>query len=439
MNLSPEEVRERLTRDLGARHEPSLDVGLVAARAARIQRRRVGMATAGTSMMLVLAVVLGSSLLDGPKPARNAAPAAGEAETDLSVDTKNFPPKKLVAAGRIAVSATATRGPAHDADDGGKTWRHEWTLYNPNTQTYDETPWSWLDVAPGMHVAAVLEGDLPTKRVGILDMATRDVRWIEVQRPVASVAWSPDATTLLATAYDKSPDYFIEPFPAQPSDTGRSRTGFVLIDVATGTSQFHELGPLPPPPAGQPVPSPEGEPAMPTAPPANNDPEPVKDEPMNVDLRQDLGWSVDGSMIWGPTSFSRPDRVFYDLDGKPIPADAKIDRSSHIHHSIGTQSAISPNGKLAIKTQYQSNGVSAGVVERETGKPVGVHEMGFGLLAWADDEHLISLGWCSPPCQGMRAPVNALFLVSVDGKRAVQLTAETGQDDGGVGWLLTRR
>ncbi|WP_345392121.1 hypothetical protein [Nonomuraea salmonea] len=45
------------------------------------------------------------------------------------------------------------------------------------------------------------------KRVGVLDMNTRQMlAWYELEHDVAAVAWSPDGTRILATAYSEYPD-----------------------------------------------------------------------------------------------------------------------------------------------------------------------------------------------------------------------------------------
>lgn len=60
---------------------------------------------------------------------------------------------------------------------------------------------------PRLETAAVLERDLPVRRIGLLDLVSGEVkRWIPVDRPVAGVEFSPDGTKLVATTYSQSPD-----------------------------------------------------------------------------------------------------------------------------------------------------------------------------------------------------------------------------------------
>ncbi|MCP6313380.1 hypothetical protein NL444_28315, partial [Klebsiella pneumoniae] len=70
-----------------------------------------------------------------------------------------------------------------------------YTVLDQKTGKYKalDTKWAWVDVAPGMRTAAVLEGELPARRIGMLDLMTGKVeRWIRTDRPVAGVEWSPD-------------------------------------------------------------------------------------------------------------------------------------------------------------------------------------------------------------------------------------------------------
>lgn len=123
----------------------------------------------------------------------------------MLADTGNSPPKKMIAAGRLAVSAywTAT----WTTTGGRRVLDRTWYLLDQVTSRYEKTEWAWAEVARGLRWAAVLEKTLPVRRIGIFDMETRQVRgWIAVNRPVGGVSWSPDGTRLIATAYDDNPD-----------------------------------------------------------------------------------------------------------------------------------------------------------------------------------------------------------------------------------------
>ncbi|NUO98723.1 MAG: hypothetical protein HOW59_12410, partial [Nonomuraea sp.] len=133
-------------------------------------------------------------------------PRPSPAPTDVRTDTENVPPAKFIAAGRMAVSAYYVTA-REKAEDGYQRVRRTWSLYDPRTGGYEQTTYAWVDVAPGLQVAAVLEGDLLSRRLGVLDMNTRRIlAWYDLEHPVASAAWSPDGTKIVATAYSDYPD-----------------------------------------------------------------------------------------------------------------------------------------------------------------------------------------------------------------------------------------
>ncbi|MFD0469207.1 hypothetical protein ACFQ0B_13495 [Nonomuraea thailandensis] len=217
-------------------------------------------------------------------------PRPSPAPADVRTDTEHSPPAKLVAAGRMAVSAYHVRT-LEPVSGEQKRVRRTWSLYDPRTGGYERTPWAWVDVAPGLQAAAVIEGDLLGRRVGVMDLNTRQMLgWYELEHSVGSVAWSPDGTRILATAYSGYPDLMQgEGDELGPVRTASPRTGYYIIDVPAGEAVYHELGPLP-----------NGL---------------TRDaEHTNGNGRQDFGWSLDGRLIWGPTT-GTPDRVFYTPDG----------------------------------------------------------------------------------------------------------------------------
>ncbi|TYB59199.1 hypothetical protein FXF51_35095 [Nonomuraea sp. PA05] len=326
------------------------------------------------------------------------------APTDVRTDTEHSPPAKLIAAGRMAVSAYyRTR---REPIEGGLTRvRYSWSLYDPRTDSYEQTPYAWLDVAPGLQVAAVVEGDLLGKRVGVLDMNTRQVlRWYDLEHSVGSVAWSPDGTRIVATAYSSYPNIMQgEGDQMGPVMTASPRTGYYVIDTRTGEAAYHELAPL-----------------------GDSRPGDEAGKPSNTNGRQDLGWSMDGALLWGPTTgLNRP---FYTLDGRP--ADAPAGQRYHRYGS--SLSAISPNGRLALG----DDGLPTKITEVATGRVAGRQRV-LQLHAWADDENVIALG-CAGKCENEFN--SGLVLVSVDGSKMTQLAAD--RDSNGEGawhWVLTLR
>ncbi|MBE1588546.1 hypothetical protein ACFPOI_54125 [Nonomuraea angiospora] len=329
-------------------------------------------------------------------------PRPSPAPTDVRTDTEHSPPVKLIAAGRMAVSAYYTTRREEVSDNEQRVVR-TWSLYDPRTDGYEQTSWAWVDVAPGLQVAAVLEGELISKRLGILDLNTRQIlKWIDLEHPVGSVAWSPDGTRVLATAYSSYPDVAQgKGDDAAPVPGSSPRTGYYIVDVEAGTADYREL-----PPMGHGM---------------RND-----DKPSNINSRQDLGWSLDGTMLWAPTD-TRPDRVFYTLDGRQAEW-PKGDR----YVGYSRISATSPNGRLVLGP----NGLPTKITDAGTGQVVGQQRV-LQLHAWADDDNVIALG-CAGSCESEFK--NGLVLVSVDGQRTTQLGANSRSDrDGSWRWVLTPR
>ncbi|MEV1167241.1 hypothetical protein [Nonomuraea sp. NPDC049784] len=319
-------------------------------------------------------------------------PRPSPAPTDVRADTEHSPPAKLIAAGRMAVSAYYTTR-REQVSDNEQRIRYTWSLYDPRNDGYEETAWAWVDAAPGLQVAAVLEGEGISKRLGILDMNTRQIlKWIDLEHPVGSVSWSPDGTKVLATAYSSYPD-ILKGKGDQAAPPGNSpRTGYYIVDVEAGTADYHELPPM-------------------------SDGMLTNEKIFNGNGRQDLGWSLDGTMLWAPTS-TMPDRLFYSLDGEQREAPK---RDQYVDYT--GISATSPNGRLVLGRDVPAD-------------PVGGQKV-LQLHAWADDDNVIALG-CAGSCENEFD--NGMVLVSVDGKRMTQLTANRDTNkDGAWRWVLTPR
>ncbi|MGW5262486.1 hypothetical protein ACWEQG_16035 [Microbispora sp. NPDC004025] len=321
------------------------------------------------------------------QPYRASSPAR-----DVLADTGDSPPKKMIAAGRVAVSAYFTRRWRTDAE--GRVSDRTWYLLDPVTSRYEKTEWAYVDVAPGLRWAAVLEKDLPAGRIGIFDMETRQVRaWVSVDHPVGGVSWSPDGTRLVATAYDDHPDldrdstHYGRRCPARVAATpedprqsrfqtvSTSRTGFYVVDVATATAgDFHAVDPC---------------------------------WTDNSNVRRDFAWSGDGTLI-RERSLSGWHDAFLNLEGRPRDApDGYVPSES--------KAGVSPDGTLLAGR----DGMPTKVTELSTGKIVGRQQV-LQLLAWADDRRLVALG-CAGRCGNEFD--NGLVLVDVNGGNVVPLTA----------------
>jgi hypothetical protein len=292
-------------------------------------------------------------------------PVTRPVDISLHTDPADAPPTRLVAAGKTAMSAYRTLRVS------GKKVGYTWYLYDPASDGYRKVPWAWLAVAPGLRQAAVLDGPLPTTRVGILDLRTQRVtRWINLRAAAGGLAWSPDGRRLLVTTYATDPEANYRP------GTG-ARTGFILVDPQSGDAHFHSL---------------------------------LFDR-ANQNGRQDLGWSRDGTLIWAPTmNFRPPTRLFYDLDGVPRPAPA--------HEADQLEKAgISPNGRLVAT----HSGPGLSVNDLTTGRPVSNLPV-MQIVAWADDAHVVVLTCDLKKCGGPRTLGYRFVLMSIDGKTATPLT-----------------
>ncbi len=360
--------------------EASVPAGLAdRALRGRARRRslRVGLA-AGSAALLAGAAAVVVTQTGGPqvRPATpiQSRPVAMSSDTSLRTDLGSSFPRHLVAAGHTAIAAYFT---GHKGTDGGaRTYERTWYLYDPASGVYEKSPWAYLDVQPGMHQAAVLESALAS-RVGILDMRTRKVvRWIPAANKVGGVSWSPDGRRLLLTTYRSDPDVYAAP-GASP------RTGFYMVDGATGHGTFHAL-------------------------PADNS-DPMRGNPA---VRQDFGWSRSGTLIWAPTA-TAPTKVFYDLNGRPAATPGH-------EADDGEDAGLSPNGTLFPRFG-PIPGPSVTVRNVSTGKTVAVLPIE-SAEAWADDSHLFAIGCAVKKCTGKGEFRNRLMLISLGGKT----TALTG-------------
>jgi hypothetical protein len=350
-------------------------------------------AAAVVGVLLATAIVVPALREDG-KSDRTAAATP----LDVHADVTNSPPKKLIAAGGVAVSAVYTLKDERRSD-GWTVRRREWSVYDPKTGSYEPTDCSWVDVAPGLQKAAVIGGDLPSTQVGIEDLRSGTIRWTTLDHPVAGVAWSPDGSRLVATAYASDPDRFKQTSANSFVPAPRSRTGYVVVDAAGTASPFVAL------------------PALPDS---------ATSGPYNPNPRQDLQWSADGRLLVDPAITGR---IYHEVDGRA--ADGPPD-STYIAQTMFPMA--SPDGRLVIS---QQSGLPTAVSDR-AGKVVG-RQPALQLLAWADDSHLVALGGCANPCVGKAEFRGELVLTNVDGTSVRPLSTRRSGNDDDWFWTLTRR
>lgn len=361
----------------------------------RRRRRATAVTVAAAAFALLAGGVVVPELAERDQPGHSGP---GRMMTgDVSAYPGESPPRHLIAAGDVAVSAYQADRKTHN-QDGMKRTTYTWHLYSPRTQRYEKTNWGWLDVAPGMKQAAVLEKTLPASRVGILDLDTGKVtKWIPLKHGAGGVKWSPDGERLVVTTYSGYPDVEAKDFPRK-RPTSQPRTGYYLVDVDSGRKEYR---------------------------------------PMGVDMgdgyvgigRMDVRWSRDGRLLLVPSPPGGAVETWYDLEGrlsKKAPA--------YEEGVSGPFAGLSPDGR------YYTVGDGWTATVKETGTHRTVGEANGGMtLAWADGDRLVR--WeCPPTGYCTRDMGERLVLTDPTGRIKTPLTgyrySDTPQD-----WdpLITRR
>ncbi|MEV5980379.1 WD40 repeat domain-containing protein [Streptomyces sp. NPDC052114] len=377
--------------------------GDFAGRILAARRRRRSRTVAGASLAAVTAAVVAVAVpvLGQDSAGRETRPAGESRSGDVVGHPGQTPPRELIAAGNTALAAYSTSKRV-EQPDGDLVITRTYRLLDQRTGTYRKAGrWAFLDVAPGMRTAAVLERGLPTDRIGLLDLRTGKVeRWVPVDRGVAGVEFSPDGRKLVATTYADDPDRLDkdrpinngdreEPGPAEPS-----RTGFYVVDVASGDARWNEVR--------------------------------TKTDEFGlgtINTRQDFAFSHDGSLVYSGLMFA-PHVQYYDLDGRKrsIPAKEK-------HLSWIVEAGLSPSGRLAAGDFAGGRKTTATeVLDPLTGKRVAKLP-GQQLLAWADDRRLIA--WDIAP--GTSEYRQRLVLITIGSKKTVPLSGYRTPKDGSSG------
>ncbi|MEV8022629.1 WD40 repeat domain-containing protein [Streptomyces sp. NPDC086554] len=388
MNVE-EVVRESLREQAGDGVRPP--DGL-ADRVLTLRRRRRTRTVAGLAVATAAAVAAAVAVPALDSGGEDVRPASDAQTGDVVAHPDQSPPRDLIAAGNTALAAfytvETTKQPGGD-----KLTTRTYGLLDQKTGTYKKASkkWAWIDVAPGMRTAAVLEGELPARRIGILDLITGKVeRWIPVNHPVAGVGWSPDGGKLVATAYSKNPDRLIDlpdDHPKNPPQRHGSRTGFFVVDASSG-----EVGPfreLPQKAAG-------------------------KFGFFEGNSREDLRWSHDGKLLYvqladGPDG---ENRAWYTPEGQKTKAPAAE------RYAGWPEAGLSPDGKLLAS---DGNDKGSPILDPRTGKKITTVP-GQQQLAWADNKRLIAWGCDPKKCDGKGEFRNQLLLVTIGSEKVVPLS-----------------
>ncbi|MEU5578121.1 WD40 repeat domain-containing protein [Streptomyces huasconensis] len=356
------------------------------------RRRRRTRTIAGTSLAAVTAVVVAVAVpvLAEDTGRQETRPASELRSGDVVAHPGQTPPRDLIAAGDKALAAFSTSVPVKQPD-GDEIVTRTYRLLDQKTGTYrKDARWSWVAVAPGMRTAAVLEQKLPVRRIGLLNLLTGKVeRWIPVDHKVGGVAFSPDGRKLVATTYEKSPDLMDMDRPIHdgkrelPGPAEPSRTGFYVIDVASGESGWSKVE---------------------TAPGGG--------WPGEINTREDFAFSQDGTLVYSNLTMA-PGRRYYDFEGHK-----KSTPPKERHLGWFNDGGLSPDGKLAAG-EFAGDGktTASEIIDPLTGKRVA-KVPGQQLLAWADSKRLIA--WDIAP--GTSEYRNRLVLVTIGSEKTVPLS-----------------
>ncbi|MET7734390.1 WD40 repeat domain-containing protein [Streptomyces sp. NPDC005402] len=329
--------------------------------AVRRRRRNRRITAAAVTAVAVVAVGVGVPLLDsGKKDVRPSGGGPVVVEQKTRAHPDQSPPREEISVGGTTLAAyflpETVKKTAETA-----VYQRAYHLLDPRTGKYAEAAdWSWVAVAPGAKTAAVLEQDLPSARIGLLDLTTGEVeRWIQVDHGVGGLAFSRDGRRLVATTYTKNPDLRIktEGDAEWSPEWTSSRTGFYVLDVASGKGAWNEVK-------------------------LAADDGGLGGSALNS--RQDFALTDDGRHVWSGNPTANVGKEFWDLDGDKVPTPA-ADKYLEWYVDAGK----SPDGRFfAGEFAGKKWKTSSWVLDATTGAPTEVR--GQQLLAWVGNKQLIA-------------------------------------------------
>ncbi len=370
--------------------------------AVRRRRRTRRLAAVAAAVAAVVAVSVAVPLLDGGKD--DVRPAGVLEQDGINAHPDQSPPRDMIAAGESVLAAYYTTRAVPRTKNQGSSVRTYWLL-DQKTGTYKkDTRWSYVAVAPGLRTAAVLERNLPVRRIGLLDLTTGEVeRWLPFQQGIGALAFSGDGKRLVATTYSADPDPLAK---SKNGDTGEdlwigepygsNRTGFLLVDVAGGGGIWHKVS-----------------------------------HGREVMGRADFAFTRDGTRLFARVVGGRDGmEKFYDLAGDEVAAPAN---EKSLRWDVPAR--LSPNGRLAALGLSKEVGGSPGrsyssILDPRTGQEI-TKVRGAELLAWADDKRLISWERVTSLEETYRG---RLVLVTIGGDKVVPLSGVRDESIEDPGW-----
>ncbi|WP_433918406.1 WD40 repeat domain-containing protein [Streptomyces canus] len=369
--------------------------------AVRRRRRTHRIAAAAVVTVAVVAVGVGVPLLDSGK--HDVRPSGGGGivvEKKTKAHPDQSPPREEISVGGTTLAGYFIPDTVKKTAETA-VYQRTYHLLNPKTGKYAKTvDWSWVAVAPGAKTAAVLEQDLPTSRIGLLDLTTGKVqRWIPVEHGVGGLAFSRDGRKLVATTYTKNPDQLIKTQGSDDWDQERtsSRTGFYVLDVASGKGAWSEVRL-----AGD-----DGEFGG-----------------AFLNSRQDFALTDDGLHVWAGNPMGDIGKEFWDLKGNKVPAPAN---DKHLEWFV--DAGKSPDGRLvAGDFAGKKWKTSSWIVDAVTGGTTEVR--GQQLLAWVGNKQLIAWDIGKNDQSEFH---QRLVLVTIGGDKEVPLSGFREGNDGDAG------
>ncbi|WP_405874126.1 WD40 repeat domain-containing protein [Streptomyces sp. NBC_00005] len=327
--------------------------------AVRRRRRTRRIAAVAAATAAVVAVAVAVPMLDSGK--KDVRPSGVVDRKEVNAHPDQSPPRDLISAGGTTLAAYYVQQTDKETKDTAVS-RRTYYLLNPKTGKYEKTTkWSWVAVAPGSATAAVLERDLPASRIGLLDLASGEVkRWIKLDHGVGGLAFSRDGRKLVATTYRDNPDALSKTQGSKDwsPDMESSRSGFYVLDVVSGKGPWTEVK--------------------------------IKSDPNDptggsfLNSRQDFALTDDHRHVWAGNPMGSIGKQFWDFTGKEVSAPAG---DKYLEWFV--DAGKSPNGKL-VAGDFAGEGwkTASWLVDALTGEKTKVR--GQQLLAWVGNDKLIA-------------------------------------------------